>query len=131
MTVVLDASAVLALVYDEPGADRVAACVDGAVLSVANLAEVLAKHVDRGVDPEGVAWDLGALGMRLEPVTSTDAQLQARVRSADLAAHDGRPKLSLGDRLCLATAWRLGLSTLTADDAWTDLDLPLEVTHIR
>lgn len=43
---VLDASAVLALIHDEPGSDIVAVEIGGAVLGAANLAEVVGKDAD-------------------------------------------------------------------------------------
>lgn len=47
---VLDASAILALVHEEPGADLVAARLEGALLGAANLAEVIGKLVDADID---------------------------------------------------------------------------------
>ncbi len=64
---VLDASAVLALLHEEPGADAVEAALDGAVMSCVNLSEVLQKAEQHGVDTEGLEFDLQALGVRLLP----------------------------------------------------------------
>ncbi|WP_052666410.1 PIN domain-containing protein [Nitriliruptor alkaliphilus] len=130
MSVVLDASAVLALLQAEAGSERVAAAIGDARLPVVNLAEVLAKHVDAGADPQPVPGELRALGCELVAVTERDAELQAVVRAAEHAS--GRPgRLSLADRCCLAVGLRLGLPVMTADRAWADLDLGVDVEVIR
>lgn len=125
----LDASAVLALLQGEPGADFVEAELEGARLSAANLAEVLGKAVDRGLAPEHQRDLIAALGIAIEPVLEIDAVAAADVRRTDHAA--GPPVLSLGDRLCLALATRLGATVLTADTAWSGRTGPVEVRFIR
>lgn len=128
---VLDASAVLALLLEEPGSELVAQHLDGASMSAANVAEVVVKHVDRGVDASEVADDLVRLGIQIEPLTAEDATAQAEIRARDRAATGGRPLLSLGDRACLALSLRLGEPALTSDRSWTDLDLPVDVLLAR
>lgn len=128
MTEVLDASALLALLQSEPGADRVARALPDAAMSVANLAEVAAKHVDLGLSAEGLVDRTEALGIRTHQVTREDVALQAAIRAADPR---GRLGLSLGDRLCLALGMRLGVPVITADRAWTAVDLPVDVEAIR
>jgi ribonuclease VapC len=124
---VLDASAVLALVHDEEGADRVAAVLPQARLSTANLAEVVGKLVDVGIDPRRVEGLLTAAGVVLEPVLAADA-----VRAGALRQVDGGRLLSLGDRCCLALALRSDPpEVLTGDRAWAALDLPLDVELLR
>ena len=109
---VLDASALLAWLRGEPGAEVVEqALLAGGICSAANWSEVAQKSYQRGADWRAAAQLLRAYGLAVEPVTSADAE-----RAAALWLE--RADLSLADRLCLATAERLQMIAVTADRAW-------------
>lgn len=124
---VLDASAVLALVHGEPGAEIVARTLPGAVLGAPNLAEVVGKLVDADIDASRVSGLLVAAGVTIEPLLAEDAELAGALR-----AIPGGRELSLGDRCCLALTVRSSPDdVLTADRAWADLDLPIHIRLLR
>lgn len=124
---VLDASALLALLGDEAGAEVVAGSLDGAVLGAANYAEVIGKLGDRGVDTRDLGATLETAGVRIEPVTAADGELAGVLRQLP-----GGAALSLGDRCCLSLACRVEHPVvLTADRAWVDLELPVKIRLVR
>lgn len=106
---VLDASAVLALRYQEPGWQLVAD-VQHRLVSSVNLAETLSKLIDRGHSPEDAEAALALLRLRVIPFDEAQAAEAARLRPLTRAFG-----LSLGDRACLALARVRGLPVLTAD----------------
>jgi ribonuclease VapC len=129
---VLDASAVLAYLNREAGAEVVADMVQsGASLSAVNFAEVLSTASDRGVLPERLIARLTEAGLlegaiAVELFTAEDAGTVGDLRPATRAAG-----LSLGDRACLALARRLEVPAATADTAWAELDVGVEIVLIR
>ncbi|GAA1838554.1 PIN domain-containing protein [Pseudonocardia alni subsp. carboxydivorans] len=123
---VLDASAVLAWLRAEPGADVVESYLEAAVISAVNLSEVYQKLAQRGVDADRTLRQLRTLGIGIEPVTAADAVTAATLWPATRTAG-----LSLGDRCCLALATRLAGPAVTADTAWTQLDVGVAVVPIR
>ena len=132
MAPVLDASALLAHLRDEPGADVVAeAIASGAVISTVNLAEVFSRVADRGGDPAKLAAELTQSGLldgaiTVEPFTVADAIETGRLRPLTRDAG-----LSLGDRACLALARRLDAPALTADTDWQGVAHGVELRLIR
>ncbi len=123
---VLDASAVLAAYFDEPGADRVRAALPGALLSSVNYTEVIGKCLDRGETLGAALRKLAAMGLE---VVAHDAQLARR--AGELRPLTKRLGMSLADRACLALAERERLPALTADRSWKSLSLDIEVRLIR
>jgi PIN domain nuclease of toxin-antitoxin system len=129
---VLDASALLAYLGNESGADVVAdAIAGGATISTVNLAEALSTLAARGSDPADAASELTTRGLldgaiTVESFITADSIEAARLRPITRSAG-----LSLADRACLALARRLSAAVLTADRAWTDMKLDIEVRSIR
>lgn len=113
---VLDASAVLALLFGATGADAVRPRVRGGLISTVNLAEVLAKLVDKGVPAEEAARAVDMLGMEAVPLSVEQAQLSAALRPITRSVG-----LSLGDRACLALARERGLPAVTAERRWPEV----------
>lgn len=125
---VLDASAVLAWVFDERGADIVEKVLGESVLSTVNLAEVLYRCDEEGMNTTGLEEDLGSLGLDLVPFEVADARLAEEVRR--VGRHE-RLRLALGDCCCMATAIRLNLPVISGDRAWERLQLGVEVRLFR
>lgn len=126
MTAAIDASALLALLFGEPGAETVANVIaGGAAASAVNLSETATVLVRHQRDPAKILAPLREQ-LAVEPFTDADA-----LTAASLYPKTASRGLSLGDRACLALAQRLGCRALTADRVWTDLDLGIEVQLIR
>ena len=124
---VLDASALLALLNQEQGSERVASCIaNGAVISTVNLSEVVAKLSDAGVPEEVIREALSVLGIVIvdfDTVLAYDAGL--------LRPLTRQVGLSLGDRACFALARRFELPAVTTDKVWETLSLGVVVQLIR
>lgn len=109
--IVLDASAVLAFLQGEEGADDVEEHLDEAIVGAANWSEVAQKVRAAGADWGVARGLLLSYAVTIEPVSAADAE-----RAGQLWRRGSG--LSLGDRLCLALADRLHARVLTADRAW-------------
>lgn len=124
--VVLDASALAALLMGEPGSDVIEAALPNAVITAVNLAEVLIVLGRRGIDVVSAERILRSLPLDVLP---TDAALAPEI--ARIAGETRSSGLSLGDCVCLATGHMTGLRVLTADRAWAKLDVGVQVTIVR
>jgi len=124
--IVLDASALIALFNNEPGADVVKAKLSSAAISIVNVAEVLSKFVERGNAPERTLADIHALGIAIYPLDEEQSLIAAQMRRITISRG-----LSLGDRCCLALATVRKCETMTADRAWPALGHGVKVTLIR
>ena len=126
MPIVYDSSAVLAILLDEPGARRAAETLDHGVLSAVNASEVVARLIDQGAKDDDARGALQGLDLAIRPFDESLA-----VAAGLLRRSTRRHGLSLGDRACLALALRERAPVLTADRAWTALELDVEVELIR
>ena len=123
---VLDASAVLALLFSEPGAEDVADQIGDAVLCAVNLAEVMSKLDDRGASAPQKKAVSDQFAPIVRPLTAERAMAAGNMRALTRSLG-----LSLGDRCCLALAQELDAPLMTADRAWQNLDAGLKIMVIR
>jgi PIN domain nuclease of toxin-antitoxin system len=123
---VLDASALLAFINREPGAERVTAVLGEAAISTVNFSEVVTKLALRNRSPQRILDQLTEF--ELEVVDFN----RALAEDAGLLATATRGQgLSLGDRACLALARRENAVALTADNAWRQVQVGIEIQFIR
>lgn len=122
----LDASALLALMLDEFGAEDVRLMLPRANISAVNLSEVVAKLHEREV-PDAIIESLVAeLDLRITPFDRSQAMRAGLLRTA--TKHAG---LSLGDRACLAAAAASNAVAVTTDRTWSSLSLEVNVECVR
>jgi ribonuclease VapC len=124
--IVLDTSAVLAFVFDEQGARMVQGHLGAANVCSVNVTEIIAKMIDRKWAVERAIATFEALGVEVTPY---DRALSLRAGVMRKATKN--QGLSLGDRACLSLAERERLPVLTADRAWADLGIGVDVRVIR
>jgi PIN domain nuclease of toxin-antitoxin system len=124
--VVLDASALLALLGGESGAELVAAALPQATISAVNLSEVVAKLAEAGMAEGAIRQALRGLGLEIVPFDEEQAYEAGLLRPSTKGIG-----LSLGDRGCLNLARRLNLPALTADRTWARLVPGARVRVIR
>jgi len=124
--IIVDASAVIALLVGEPINRFEPERLNSASISTVNLAEVLTRMREIGV-PE-VKTDAALAELNLRAIVFDEPQARATARLRPATRHTG---LSLGDRACLALGQGLRCPVVTADRAWANLDIGVEVILIR
>ncbi|MGH6944887.1 MAG: PIN domain-containing protein [Geminicoccaceae bacterium] len=124
--VVVDASALLAVLRSETGRERVEPVLEGAAIGAVNLSEVVAKLVEDEVPEGAIRAAIDRLGLEVHPFDGEQACAAGALRRQTRAYG-----LALGDRACLALARHLGARALTADRSWSRLDLDVPVELIR
>ena len=122
--VVLDASAMLAFLNGEPGGEVVDGHLGDAAASAVNVAEVGARLSNLGASLAEVQRAIALMALEVVAFDAEQAYAAAGIRSATRS-------LSLGDRSCLQLAARRGLPAVTADRAWAELDVDVDVQLIR
>jgi len=123
---VVDTSAVLAILFEEPGADVALAAIRNALITTVNLTEVLTRCVDKHLSVDVTEDFLTSHGIQFVDFGYDLARAAAALRAATKARG-----LSLGDRACIALAMREKATILTADRVWSTLDLPCKIELIR
>lgn len=125
-TYILDASALLALMLGEDGAEAVHAALPHARVSTVNLSEVAAKLQQRGVPEDVIAASLAELDLTAIPFDRDQA-----MRAGFLRVDTKSAGLSLGDRACLAAAEATGAIAITTDRAWQGLEFGITIELAR
>lgn len=125
-SVVLDASALIAAIFEEEGGQIVEQHLSHAILSTVNMAEVATYMLNHGIGSKEIYSSLSDLALETLDYTEKHAFLTAELRSKTKSKG-----LSLGDRACLSLAISEKLPVLTADRAWAKLDLGVKIQLIR
>jgi len=123
---ILDASAIMAVMFREPGEAVVRGIGCETAASAVNISEVYSRAVERGSTEALVDLAISTLAIKVQDFDAHDARAAGRLRPR--TRHLG---LSFADRACLALAQRLALPVLTANRSWTKLDIGVEVRLIR
>src|SRR5580765_412542 len=124
--VVLDSSAVLAYLQNEPGGETALTALTSAVMSSVNYAEVITKLIEWGATADEAETTAEVLALDLVAADATRCIQAGRLHERT----KGRG-VSIGDRFCLALAEETGLPVLTADKRWAELEIGVEVRLIR
>ena len=124
--VILDASALLAMLFGEPGCDIVARRANGAVLAAVGYSETLVKLIDRGIELADAQRLVGRLSLHIVAFDSEAAALAATFRH-----YTRQFGLSFADRACLALGLKTGFPVLTADRRWAEVPGQVKVELIR
>ncbi len=126
MSVVHDASSLLAVAFREPGGEVARGALRGSLISSVNWSEVVQKVQARGKDARQLAGLYAGLGVTIVPFS-----IEAAERTALLYGETRAFGLSLGDRSCLALGLESGREVYTADRRWTEIPLEIKVTAVR
>jgi ribonuclease VapC len=110
---VLDASALLAFLRNEPGADKVAAILTRSCISAVYLAETISKMVEHGKPLDEIVYQIERLHIPVIPFDAAQAKMVASLWKATRVAG-----VSLGDRACLSLALQTSLPALTTERDW-------------
>jgi PIN domain nuclease of toxin-antitoxin system len=123
---ILDSSAVLAVIFGEPGSDRAVKYLNGGVVPAIIHAEILSKLIERGLSFDEARQEFDDLGTIFSPMTREHAEAAARLTPLGKLAG-----LSLADRICIGLALTLDDDVLTADKKWATVPHGAKVTLIR
>lgn len=124
--IVVDASLVLAAIFQEPGYEALLSLREPALLSSVNLAETRTRLVDHGFDRRSIDTSLSLVNVQVVDFDAEQAAISAELRPATKAAG-----LSLGDRACLSLAQKRDAVALTTDRIWANVKTPVKVRVVR
>jgi PIN domain nuclease of toxin-antitoxin system len=123
---ILDSSAIMAVINQEPGREKVEPLLTMSLMSSVNMSEIIGRMVLRGASAADAHENIFHLVPYIIPF---DEELA--VMAGGLIIQTKSFGLSLGDRACLATAQKLGVEVVTADKQWAKLDLLVKIRFIR
>lgn len=123
---ILDASALLALLQGEPGADKVQAVLHRAIINTVNWSEVIQKLSVHDPEAADIRPEMELTGLKIIPFSVEQAEI-----GASLWAQAKPFGLSLADRACIATGIHHKMEVMTTDKIWQDLELPIKIQAIR
>jgi ribonuclease VapC len=123
---VLDASALIAFLRREPGADKVAEVLANSCISAVNLAETLGKMVEHGKPLEATSYQVERLRIEVIPFDEEQARI-----AASLWKQTRSVGMSLGDRACISLALKTSLPAFTTEEAWAKASLGINLVKIR
>ena len=125
-SVVLDASALIAVLRKEDGVDSLKPVLDGALISSVNLCEVFYKSIASGGLIEAVKWHLDSL-----PITSVEFDDEQAMIAASIHKATHKRGISFADRACLALGLVKNKTVWTSDKKWKELDVGADVELFR
>ena len=123
---VLDASALLAFLHQEPGGEKVVSVLSRCVISAVNLAETYSQLARQGAALQAASHQIQRLQIPIIPFDNGQAMLTASLHN--ITRGQG---LSLGDCVCLALGMSQKAIVVTADRRWTALPIDVEIVQIR
>jgi len=123
---ILDSSALLAVLLEENGSEKVEKIMGHAVLSVVNFSEIMSKMLLKGLQVVETLDHIKSLIPEIIPFS-----IPIATKAAELIIYTKTFGLSLGDRACIATAIDYGYEVITADKIWTNIKVPIKITVIR
>jgi PIN domain nuclease of toxin-antitoxin system len=124
--VVVDASAVLALLNQETGSEEILQLIDNAAISSVNLSEVIAKLAEAGIPEEEIRQIILHLNLEVVLFNEEQALTAGMLRPATKSIG-----LSFGDRACLALGVILNQPVITTDRLWSNLNMGIEIRVVR
>ncbi len=124
--VILDSSAILAMMLGEPGGESLVPMIKGSGMCTVNMSEVVAKLCEQGENVEFAREQITSLS-----IFFFDFDQELAILAGMLRPYSKHLGLSLGDRACLALGMREKAVVVTADRAWQELELDLEIELIR
>lgn len=128
--VLLDASCVIAWLFNEPGADEIEPMLSTSYITAVNMAEVITKVERLSGQGQACADDLVEAGLTVMPVGWREIAMMSEIRRVEKAL-PAKAMISLGDAICLSVAAADEMEVWTADRSWVELNLPISMRLVK